>query len=295
MVVRSGFNILLTITCQPCTNVEIISSIQLFCGVVFSEVIYILVVTGVKEIFNKMYKLQVDPTLCRLMEIYRRVGIWRNEEESDFRKSCMRILYFLQYFSFLIYVLIGAYIAYLNDETNQLIFLVEVGIAVSIAWLKLSYLLWRKDEILNFLYDPIVTHCTENYGESLKAKQKIRKFAAFIKVYTVMIFTIVTTVSVLSLPIFMSDEKMLPLFIRFNSESDHEFVLYWSAYLFGTVGCLISAVYTSFLVFIWYILYNYSIEYKLQGHRFRSIGTTASDTYHQELIHLIRAHNKLFK
>ncbi len=262
------------------------------CGFSFSEVIYIPVVAGVKEIFNKMYKLEVDPTLCRMMEIYRRAGIWRNEDESDFRKSCMRILYFLQYFSFPVYVLVGAYNAYLSDDTNQLIFLVEVGIAALITWLKSAYLLWRKDEISNFLYDPIVTHCTENYGESLIAKQKIRKVAAFIKIYTWMLVGM--EITVLSLPIFTSNNRMLPMFIRFDLESDYDLILYWLAYLCGAVGCVFSLIYTTLLLFIWYILYNYSIEYKLQGHRFRSIGTTTSNTYHQELIHLIRAHNKLF-
>ncbi len=170
-----------------------------------------------------MYKLEVDPTLCRVMEIYRRVGIWRNEDE-----SCMRILYFLQSFSCIVYVSVGAYNAYVNDDRSELIFLVEAEIASLTTWLKTAYLLWRKDEILNFLYDPIVTHCNENYyGESLIANQKIKKFAGFLKVYGVMIILIVTIVS--SVPIFMSDEKMLPLLIHFNLESDYHMVLYWLA------------------------------------------------------------------
>ncbi len=241
-----------------------------------------------------MYKLQVDPTLCRMMEIYRRVGIWRNENESDSRKSCMRILYFLQYFSFPVYNFVGAYNAYHNNDKNQLIFLSEIVLAALITWLKSSYILWRKDKISNFLYDPIVTHCTENVGESLIAKQKIRKFAAFIKFYTLMISSIVIILLLMPLPMFLSDEKVLPLFIHCKLESIYDMVLFWIAYLCGSIGIALSAVYSSLMLFVWYILYNYSIEYKLLGHRFRSNDTTSPNAYHQELIHLIRAHNKLF-
>ncbi len=246
------------------------------------------------SVLKTMYKVELDPTLCRIIEIYR-VAIWRDEGESDLRKSCMRILYFLHYCSFLFYLLAGTYQAYLSENENQLIFLVEVQIAVSIVVVKLFYLLWRHDETLNFLYDPIVTHCTEDYDESVVVNRKIKRVTVFYKVYTLIISITIALVIFIPLPIFTKDGKSLPLFIRFNLESDYYVVFYWMTYIYASVGSVLCSVYTFLMLIIWYIMYNYSIEYSLLGHRFRSLGTKTSKTYHLELIHLIRAHNKLFK
>ncbi len=131
-----------------------------------------------------MDKVEVDPTLRRMIEIYLRVGIWRNDGESDYRKSWMRILYFFQYFSFVVFVLTSIYHAYLSKDTNQIIFFVDVEIQTLIIMVKSFYLLWRKDEITKFLYDAHMTHChTKDYSESAIVNQKIGKFAIINKVY----------------------------------------------------------------------------------------------------------------
>lgn len=184
-----------------------------------------------------MYKLEVDPTFLRIIEIFHRIGIWGNDDEFGFRKSFMQNLKIFYYFLFSVYVSMGAYNAYRSGDRNQLIFLTVVGIAASITWVKI-YLFRRKDEILKFFYDPIVTHCTENYGESLIAKQKIRKAAAFIKFYTLMLILVVSLMS--ALPIFSSDERILPLSVHLNFESDYDMldmVLYWMTSLSFDCNC----------------------------------------------------------
>ncbi len=243
-----------------------------------------------------MYKPEVDPTFRRLIEFFHRVGIWVNDEESDFRKFCMQSLHYFFYFLFSVYLAIGAYSAHLSEDRSQLVFLIAIGIAASITWIKMSYLFGRKDEMLKFFYDPIVAHCAENYGEWLIVKQKIRKATAFTKFYIFMLILIVTILPIL--PIFSRDDRVLPLSIHFNFESGYDMVdmvLYWMTYLCGMIGSVLSAAYSCTLLFIWYILYNYAMEYKLLGHRFRSNDTTAPNAYQQELTRLIRAHNNLFK
>ncbi len=242
-----------------------------------------------------MYKVEVDITLRRIIDIFGRIGIWRNGAESGVRKSCIRILYFLKFFSFLIYVLIGIYQAYLSADRSQLLFLVQVMITVAIVTIKLAYLLWRKDEILNFLYDPNVTHCIENRDESLEVNQKINKIAIFNKVYVLIFILTLFIVNVAVLPTVSRDEKLLPLFINFNVKSEYDVIFYWMTFIYAS-GCLaLCSLYTLIMLFIWYILFNYSIEYKLLGRRLKSLGTTTSNTYQQELIHLIIAHNNLFE
>ncbi len=242
-----------------------------------------------------MYKVEVDITLRRIIEIFGRIGIWRNGEESAVRKSSIRILYFLQYLSFLIYILNAAYQAYLSADRSQFVFLVEVIIVVAILTVKLAYLLWRKDEILNLLYDPNVTHCIENRDESLEVNQNINKIVIFNKVYfLIMILTFFIDIIVV-LPTVTRDERLLPLFIEFNLESEYDMILYWMTFLLISVCLALSVIYTFIMLFLWYILFNYSIEYKLLGRRLKALGTITSNTYQQELIHLIRAHNNLFE
>ncbi len=244
-----------------------------------------------------MYKVELDVTLCRIIDIYRRVGIWRNETESNCRKSCMRIFYFLQYFSALIYFLMGAYNGYLSGDMKQVTFLFNLEITASILLVKLFYVLWRTDEILKFLYDPIVAHCTEDYREIVTANQKLKKIAVFYKAYTLTLSFAAVIVCLAPLPIFSGDEKTLPAFIRFTLESDYEMILYWIAYLWGTIVCCTCPMYTLLMLFIWYIMYNYAIEYELLGDRFISMAATRTtqDAYQQELIRLIRVHNNLFE
>ncbi len=239
-----------------------------------------------------MYKVELDPTLCRIMEIYRRVGIWRNDGESDFRSSSMRVLYFFLYCLFSVYILTGAYI---SEDRNQKIFLVGIAISLSIITVKLAYLLWRKDEMLMFLDDPIMAHYTEDYGEAVIINQKIKSVAVFCKVYTLIIIVTLFIVVLLALPIFPRDVKMLPGFIPFTLESDYDTILYWMAFIYGAVSSYLSGFYSLATLFVWYIMLHYAIEYKLLGHRLRSLGTKIPNAYHQELIHLIRAYTNLLE
>ncbi len=271
-------------------------------GVWLTEVLCKLIVTVYKRIqffkkktAKKMYKVEVDITLRRIIEIFGRIGIWRNGEESAVRKSSIRILYFLQYLSFLIYLLIVAYQAYLSADRSQFVFLVEAIISGTVVTVKLVYLLWRKDEVLNLLYDPNVTHCIENRDESLEVNQNINKIAILNKVYClIMILTFFISI-VAVLPTVARDEKLLPLFINFNLKREFDVILYWMTFIYISGGLALSVTYTLTMLFLWFIMFNYSIEYKLLGRRLKSLGTITSNTYPQELIHLIRAHNNLFE
>ncbi len=255
----------------------------------------VVVIQSNKQNIKKMYKLDVEPILCQIIVLYRRLGIWRDDGESEFRKSCMRILHFLQFLSYFIFNLTAAYQAYQSGHINELIYYSELEICFAVLAIKLAYLLWRKNEILTFLYDPIVNHCTEDYGESMIAKQKFKKFTVFNKLYSVILSSTLVIVILVALPIFTDDKKMLPLFIRFNLESDHDTVLYWMAYISGSVNVFLSCVFSTLMLFVWNIMYNYSIEYKLLGHRFKSLGVVTPNTYYEELIQLIRSHNNLFE
>lgn len=242
-----------------------------------------------------MSQVREDPTVRHFIEILYSIGIWPMDNESISWTSCKRILFFLQYFSFVVYVLLGVRQAYTNGDTAQLVFLAENQIAVIIVLMKLAYLLWRKDEISTFFYNGNVTHCNANRKESAIVNYSNRKIAIFNKVYATGVIVAIVFMLLISSPAFANDNKMLPMYIRFDVECSHAAVLYWIVYVDASLGAVFSGIYTFTMLIIWYIMYNYSIEYKLLGQRLRFLGIGTPSAYQQDLIRLIDEHNNLFE
>ncbi len=241
-----------------------------------------------------MYKVDLDPTLRQIIKIFHHLGIWQNEEGFNvIRVLCKRILYFLQYLSFCIIILTTIY--YCDDE-SQIIYLSEAEIMASVLLVKLCYLLWRKDLIFQFLYDPILNHYTADRNEMVAVKEKMKTIFTFNKIYVWTMNLTLFFSHLVPLWMFVSDGvKMLPLFINFNWKSDYDMVAYSMAFVYLAIGCLLSVSYTFAMLFIWYIMFNYAIEYKMLGDRFRSLGATNQNSYQQELINLILIHNNLYE
>nr|QGW45402.1 odorant receptor 29 [Bradysia odoriphaga] len=242
-----------------------------------------------------MSHLEWDPTLRRFIEFLYAIGIWSKDGESKSWMELKRILFFLQYFSFVVYLFIGGRQAYKNGDMAQLVFLSENQIACIVVLMKLAYLLWRKDEMTTFLYDDNVTHCNANREESAIVNGNNRKIAIFNKVYTTAIMVGITFMLVISSPAFTNDDKMLPVFIHFDLDCYYDSVLYWIVYVDAFLGTFFCGIYTFTMLIIWYIMYNYSLEYKLLGRRLTLLGTETPNTYRQDLIHSIDGHNNLFQ
>lgn len=246
-----------------------------------------------------MYKVETDQTLRRLMQIYYWFGIWGNGDVSAFRKRCMRLLYLIQQSSFCIFFVI---FTLLSGDNNEQIFFVEIEIVISVELVKCWYLLYRKDEILQFLNDPIVTHCNTDYDEWMEVNKKNNKFSKFIKVYSWALAAGILINIPVALPIFAS-EKKLPLFIPFDFESDYDTVFYWLAFVYISISCFCCAIYTLATVFLWYIMFNYAIEYKLLRNKFRRLGyattemrkKSTANSFHRDLIDLICVQINLVK
>lgn len=235
-----------------------------------------------------MLQVEVDRTVCYLFAVFYQLGIWSRHEESYRRGLIRRTLYVFHYFSFFIFI---ATRAIQSDNDDEKLILMEVAIGVVILMVKLYYLLWKTDEILTFFEDPIVTHCmttNDDYGE---VQDKVKKIGKYFRAYiTILIFTAIVVI-LLALPIF-TGEKTLPIFMRFDSDSEsfYDTILYCMSFFFISTGIITSVIYNGFMLFIWYVMYNYSIEYKVLGNRFKALG---GSTYEQELVDLIRSHKNL--
>lgn len=234
-----------------------------------------------------MYKVEIDDTFHGIILAFYQFGIWRNDEESEFRKSCMKSLHLIFYFSFIVFLL---FCAFINDDKGLQFFLVEMDISIAVIEVKTAYLLYRKDEILKFLYHPIVI---TDYGESVEVNKKIKIIMKFIQVYSVALIVTLIILTLAPLPMFTSERKLLS-FIPLKLGSDYDTIFYWFAYVYTTICAFFTLTYNFVMVFIWYIMYNYSVRYKILGNQFRRLGhETSLHSFHRDFVDLICAHRYL--
>lgn len=246
-----------------------------------------------------MYKIEVNQTLCRIIEMFYRFGMWQNDDEYAFLKIGKKLFYILFWLLFLIFILTNAFLC---DDMNESIFLVEIVIMGVVMHVKLMYLLFKKEKILEFLYDPIVAHSTQDRLEW----SKIKKFMKFTRIYFLTLaITYVANIAV-QLPAFSNNNK-LPFFVSFPWQSE---IIYWMAYAFVTLVFAYGIIINSITVLIWYIMLGYSIEYEALGDKFQNLGmksvtnkipqtisksSSPRNLIVKELIALIKHHQNLFK
>lgn len=213
-----------------------------------------------------MNSIKINSTFCIIITILYKVGIWTIHEESKYREMGRKFFYI---FSFLFFQILIALFAFLSDDRNQSLFLIELVIGVMVLNVKLIYLLWKKNEIFEFLNDSVIANSIlEREGKSYA--NKIQVFMKFVLAYN--FFVIVTGISLVisSLP-FFSSEKKLPLFIIIPVDG---IVVYWVTYIILAWGIIFSCLSNLNISFIWYIMLNYSIKYQILRSEFRNLGAT---------------------
>lgn len=245
-----------------------------------------------------MYTFEVHETIHRLVRLYYRLGIWQNEDESKFRKMG-RDIFYLTYF--VLQSLFYFMLAFIKDNTNTRIFMLEVGIGLGIIIVKVVYVLWKKEEILEFVYVRIIAHST-NYRQ--RWQEVTRKWNIFWKLVHIFIFELgsaMVFISVSCLPVFIN-EKKLPLYIDYSLDSE---ILYWVTYIFNALGFVFASIYLLVSVFVWYVMLSYSIEYQELGIRLKNLGkneelqgksqSAKRNSFARELVDLIKTHQNIYE
>lgn len=237
-----------------------------------------------------MDQLKRNPTFYQIVKLLYRIGMWRDGEESSIRKMA-RKLFFLLYFT--MFLLFLALCAYLTDDSKEFIFLVQLVIIIAVITIKLVYLLWKKDEVLAYLYEG----CRELNNDN----DKMKKFMKFVNAYIFMLAVAFVFYNTSCLPMFSQDKK-LPFFIRFTLTGKYSEILYCLAYVFVGSGIFLCNVFNFITSFIWYTMLNFAIEYEELGNKLRNLCSkkvitkpNREDVGLRDLIILIKAHRNLFE
>ncbi|XP_037032438.1 uncharacterized protein LOC119071566 [Bradysia coprophila] len=219
-----------------------------------------------------MYSIQVDKIFQQILKLFYQIGIWQRDEEPNYRKIGKKLFYTL--FGAL-FPIIFATNGYLCVDRNESIFSGQMVILLWVVYVKFLYLLFKEQEIIEFLNDPIVVHSIENRDEYQQANKKIQKFIGFVRPY---FFTLLTTAVLLitvKLPIFSAD-KGLPAFISFSWNDSQ--IIYWFTYILVSLSVVLYCVVNWMTPLVWYIMLNYSVEYQLLGNKFNKLkGVTTNN------------------
>lgn len=226
----------------------------------------------------------MDPTFHRLFAIFFLFGIWQSDDESNIRCMVKRAMHFMHLISLTIILLVCA----IESNTAEgKCFLALCTFASVVLDVKSYFILWKKEEILTFLYDAIVMNRIINRDESAEVTKIMKKAEKFNSGYFYMMLFGLSIFIIL--PIVYA-ERILPGFIVFESENEHATILYYVAFAYITSCTTFAIIYCFLMLFIWHIMLSYSIEYKLLGHRFKGL---SGATYHQDLIASVKAHRNL--
>ncbi|XP_037037390.1 putative odorant receptor 71a [Bradysia coprophila] len=212
-----------------------------------------------------MYSIQADKTFQKIIKIFYLSGIWQRDEEPNYRKIGKKLFY--TSFGALLPIFFATN-SVLCVNRNESIFSVQIAILLWVVYLKFLYLLFKEQEIFDFLNDPTVVHSIENREQYQQTNKKIKKFIGLVRLY---FFTLCLTAALLiivKLPIFSTD-KGLPVFISFTW-NDSE-IIYWLTYLFLSLSIALYCVVNFMTPLVWYIMLNYSVEYQLLGDKLKNL------------------------
>lgn len=199
------------------------------------------------------------------MKIFEFVGIWPNMVETPSRKIGKKIFVTISYSFF---VILFASNCFICEDLNDQVYFVQSVILTFIALIKCIHLVLKQQDYLAFLFDPIISHRTDDRSEYDMCNLKVNLFMKFAHTYT---WVILISVAInIICTVFLTTEKMLPLMIDLCWQ-DFGFV-YWIALAFDLWGIIYSISISLFHVLLWYIMLNYSIAYQTLGNRLKKLG-----------------------
>lgn len=250
----------------------------------------------------KMYHIKVHSIIYRIVQIYHRLGMWRKEDDSKvFYNIGWKLIYLILNVPLPLCLISGGF---LSDDKNKLVFSVGVGLINLVLTMKLTYILWRKNEIRQLLLE-IGFHFVAEFDEFSKINEKLKKFIKLSSYFLLTSAVACVLEIIFYLPLF-STQKRLPLDLWFPFDWKNCLICYCMAYISLSIAILIAIVAISLNVIIWYLMMNCAIKYEILGHQFKYLttkkasingwtiaGTQKELTNLQGLIGLIKTHQKL--
>nr|QGW45412.1 odorant receptor 39 [Bradysia odoriphaga] len=245
-----------------------------------------------------MRNIELNRMLRQVTKVFYFLRIWRRDEESDTFKIGRKFVFLLYYVLFQIFLVTCSV---LSPDANESIFLASIQVLLSVVTIKLTCLLWNRNDINSLVFDPITTHLTLEEDNAAVDKD-IKVFMKFVHCYVAMLCFSAISYVFGTLPMLTNDRK-LPFFISYRLEGQYSEHAYWIAYVFLISEIWLGMICTLINILIWYAMFNYSLEYETIGGQMKNLGKDRvarlqfceRTDFHRDLIQVIRNHRHLSK
>lgn len=108
-----------------------------------------------------MYFTGVHKSITQIMQLFRILKLWHDADKATVKETFAKSLYSIYLFLFPLSLIFGAIT---NEYAEESISLAEMAIVTTVLAIKMTFLIWKNKEILQFL-DQVCVHSMEDREE----------------------------------------------------------------------------------------------------------------------------------
>lgn len=217
-----------------------------------------------------MYFTEVHKSITQIVQLFCILHLWHNADKATVKETFVKLVYSIYLFLFPLSLIFGAIT---NEYTDESISLAEMAIVTTVLAMKMTFLIWNKKQILQFL-DQVCVHSMEDRLEFNSVSNKLDKFMKIMKVF---FFTGISLGVCVSVVPFFGCEKKLFFNIGFPLDYRKSEVAFWIAFVFTFIAVLLYNFSVLFSIMLWYLLLNASVKYELFENKLRNIRIDGKD------------------
>lgn len=215
---------------------------------------------------KRMFCVELHKTITWITWFFYLLGFWHRGDKVTVRERIIKISHLSFYWLFTASLTAGAIT---SENILRSIFSIEIAIITGVLSVKLFYVIWKKNQILDLLRK-FGVYYIEDYEDVILVNDKVKSFMKFS-----IVFYILVNCSALSCAIvvpFLGSEKTLFLESGFLMDWKNNETEFWIAFTFGFFGTILSIIIVLVTIIIWYAMLNCALKYTILGNQIRNMG-----------------------
>lgn len=239
-----------------------------------------------------MFDINVHPRIYSMMSVFRLIRLWR-DGESDAHRLGRNVL---QLTLFLHYLISSLIVVYISNDADEKRFFSVVSIIIVNVTVRLYYILWKKNEIIE-LTIRIGVGSVRSQDTLNRIRKRTDLFITFATAMLVMNYGANVALIVFKLP-FIGAKKQLPINLYFPYDWQANEFRFWGTYAFVTYEMILCPTCTLLNVIIWYLMMCLAMKYRALGECLKMMGVRNNGIetpkrFEEEFRGLIQRHKDL--
>ncbi|XP_037025648.1 odorant receptor 94b-like [Bradysia coprophila] len=213
-----------------------------------------------------MHLIQIHKIISLIISFFYLIARHHRGDKPTVKEFRIKLLYSFYYPLFVLSLVVGAIT---NDKEDQNIFLSEVAIGSSVLLIKLWFLIWKQNQILDLL-NRVCVFSIQNDDAYNLFNNKLRGFLKLVFVFAITVAVAGSSGTIVMS--FVGNGKTLFLEVGFPMDWRNNEIAFWMASIFVFTEVLLSLLVMIFTIMIWYLLLICSLRYEVLGTQLRSMG-----------------------